>query len=135
MGLKNFDQLLVIPTLYYPIFFLTTGLVYKLNVAQMISRAGSLWWPLLKRNFAFWLPVQFVQFAVGPDQGSKAVPPPVRACNTTDRRSVCPLVCRDAGRRAGDADSLSVRVGARVEHHPLRGVDPLGRGTSQLTND
>jgi hypothetical protein len=57
------NQLLIIPALYYPIFFLITGIAYGLTLQEMKDRAGQLFLPLLRRNVAFWVPVQFVQFA------------------------------------------------------------------------
>ena len=57
------NQLLIIPALYYPIFFLVTGIAYGLTLEQMRDRAGQLYLPLLRRNVAFWVPTQFVQFA------------------------------------------------------------------------
>lgn len=57
------NQLCIIPSLYYPLFFLITGLAYNLSLKEMIERARSLYLPLLQRNLAFWLPVQFAQFA------------------------------------------------------------------------
>ena len=57
------NQLLIIPSLYYPLFFLVTGLAYGLSATQMLERGRELYLPLLRRNLAFWLPVQFFQFA------------------------------------------------------------------------
>lgn len=62
------NQLLIIPSLYYPFFFLVTGLAYRETLDQIKERAQSVYLPLLKRNVAFWVPVQFIQFAyVDPD--------------------------------------------------------------------
>ena len=57
------NQLFVIPLAYYPLFFIVTGLAYGQRVQQMKERASSLFLPLWRRNLAFWLPVQFCQFA------------------------------------------------------------------------
>ena len=57
------NQLFIIPSLYYPLFFLVTGLAYSLTPEQMLDRGRELYLPLIKRNLGFWLPVQFFQFA------------------------------------------------------------------------
>ena len=57
-----FNQLLVIPTLYYPLFFAITGAVRGLSVDASIERARNNFAPLMERNLKFWLPVQFAQF-------------------------------------------------------------------------
>jgi Mpv17 / PMP22 family len=60
------NQLLVIPFVYMPLFFAFTGLVSGLDQNQSKARAESLYIPLLQRNWVFWLPVQFLQFLVIP---------------------------------------------------------------------
>ena len=60
------NQLLVIPIVYMPIFFGFTGLISGLTIDESIARAQSLYFPLLKRNWLFWLPMQFLQFMVIP---------------------------------------------------------------------
>ena len=75
LGLFNFDatvgsaiegtmvnQLLIVPLLYYPVFFLVTGWIQGMTITQGYKRAQSMWLPLLKRNLVFWVPVQFIQF-------------------------------------------------------------------------
>lgn len=57
------NQLLVIPVLYYSLFFVVTGVAYELTPAASLERARSLWIPLVMRNLLFWLPVQFYQFS------------------------------------------------------------------------
>jgi len=56
------NQLLAIPLANMPLFFAITGALGGLTPAQSIARARSLYAPLLRRNYAFWFPVQFVQF-------------------------------------------------------------------------
>mmetsp|Transcript_25701 Transcript_25701/g.36257 ORF Transcript_25701/g.36257 Transcript_25701/m.36257 type:complete len:320 (-) Transcript_25701:41-1000(-) len=57
------NQLVVVPFLYYPVFFSLTGAIQGLTVDAAIERAKENFWPLLKRNLLFWIPVQFVQFS------------------------------------------------------------------------
>ncbi len=52
----------MIPTIYYPLFFSLTGYVQGLSIDATIERAQTTIVPLLKRNWAFWLPVQYFQF-------------------------------------------------------------------------
>jgi len=56
------SQLVLIPALYYPVFYITTSFVQNLTVEQMIERAKETFIPLMKRNLQFWIPVQFAVF-------------------------------------------------------------------------
>jgi len=56
------NQFFFIPLFYYPLFFSLTGWVQGLTVDATIERAQTTIFPLLKRNWAFWLPVQYFQF-------------------------------------------------------------------------
>jgi hypothetical protein len=56
------NQLVIVPFFYYPVFFAVTALVQGLTFSEGCQRAQSMWVPLLQRNLAFWIPVQFVQF-------------------------------------------------------------------------
>lgn len=56
------SQLLLIPLLYYPIFYSVTGFVQDLTLEQTIDRAKETFIPLMKRNLLFWIPVQFGAF-------------------------------------------------------------------------
>lgn len=56
------SQLLLIPLLYYPIFYSVTGFVQNLTVEETITRAKETFIPLMKRNLLFWIPVQFGAF-------------------------------------------------------------------------
>jgi len=56
------NQFIVIPFLYYPVFFTLTGYVQGLSADASIERAQNTLIPLLKRNWLFWLPVQYYQF-------------------------------------------------------------------------
>lgn len=56
------NQLFIVPFFYYPVFFAVTALVQGLTFSEGYQRAQSMWVPLLQRNLAFWIPVQFIQF-------------------------------------------------------------------------
>lgn len=56
------SQLVLIPLLYYPIFYSVTGVVQRLTVEETIIRAKETFVPLMKRNLLFWIPVQFCAF-------------------------------------------------------------------------
>ena len=56
------SQLVIIPTLYYPVFYAVTGAVQGLTVEESITRAKETFIPIMKRNLLFWIPVQFIAF-------------------------------------------------------------------------
>jgi len=56
------SQLLIIPLLYYPTFYAITGFVQGLTVEATVDRAKTAFWPLMRRNWAFWIPIQFLVF-------------------------------------------------------------------------
>jgi len=56
------SQLILIPLLYYPIFYSVTGIVQNLTVEETINRAKETFIMLMKRNLLFWIPVQFGAF-------------------------------------------------------------------------
>lgn len=58
-----FNQLLVVPIVYYPLFFGITGAVQGLSPADSARRAHDMFVNLTLRNWAFWIPVQLYQFA------------------------------------------------------------------------
>ena len=60
------NQLVIVPTVYYPLFFAVTAAVQGLSAKQGVERAKEKFWPLMSRNLVFWLPVQYVQFALIP---------------------------------------------------------------------
>ena len=62
------NQFLTVPLVYMPLFFALTGALGGLNFHQAKARAMSLYLPLLKRNYVFWLPTQFFQFSVVPPE-------------------------------------------------------------------
>jgi Mpv17 / PMP22 family len=58
------NQFLMIPVVYMPLFFAVTGFLGGMDAKQSWARAQSLYFPLLRRNYFYWLPVQFFQFLV-----------------------------------------------------------------------
>lgn len=60
------SQLIIVPFLYYPVFFTFTGYMQGLNFEQGMDRAKQNFVPLMKRNLLFWIPVQYVQFCYIP---------------------------------------------------------------------
>jgi len=56
------NQFIVIPVIYYPVFFSLTGWVQGLTFEATIERAEKTLVPLLLRNWLFWIPVQYYQF-------------------------------------------------------------------------
>ena len=56
------SQLGIVPFLYYPVFFSLTAFIQGLGAHGAIERAKENFFPLMKRNLLFWIPVQFVQF-------------------------------------------------------------------------
>ena len=59
----GFNQLVVVPIVYYPLFFAITGAVQGLDGSASLSRAKSQFVPLTIRNWQFWIPAQLCQFA------------------------------------------------------------------------
>jgi len=62
------NQLVVVPLVYYPLFFSLTGLVQGLTAAETLARAREKFLPLIGRNLQFWLPVQIIQFEYVPEE-------------------------------------------------------------------
>ena len=61
-----FNQFLIVPFLYYPLFFGVTGAVQGLDLDQSMARAKGQFVDLQAKNWAFWLPAQFYQFTFLP---------------------------------------------------------------------
>jgi len=61
------NQFALVPFFYMPLFLVTTSILKNLNLKECLERCQALFFPLLKRNYLFWLPIQFVQFLVIPD--------------------------------------------------------------------
>jgi len=65
------SQLLIIPLFYYPCFYAMTGLVQGLSVSETVERAKERFWPLMRRNWLYWIPVQFGVFAFCKDEAAQ----------------------------------------------------------------
>ena len=61
-----FNQLLVVPIVYYPLFFGITGAVQGLSLTESLARARAQFVDLTIRNWKFWIPAQLVQFYLLP---------------------------------------------------------------------
>ena len=62
------SQLIMVPFLYYPLFFAFTGYMQRLSFEEVLDRAKLNFVPLMKRNLLFGIPVQFVQFSFVPTE-------------------------------------------------------------------
>eukprot|EP00316_Scyphosphaera_apsteinii_P010007 CAMPEP_0119318556 /NCGR_PEP_ID=MMETSP1333-20130426/46757_1 /TAXON_ID=418940 /ORGANISM="Scyphosphaera apsteinii, Strain RCC1455" /LENGTH=249 /DNA_ID=CAMNT_0007324757 /DNA_START=129 /DNA_END=878 /DNA_ORIENTATION=+ len=62
------NQLVVVPLVYYPLFFSLTGIVQGLTVDETYARGKEKFFPLIQRNLQFWLPVQIIQFEFVPEE-------------------------------------------------------------------
>jgi hypothetical protein len=60
------NQLIVVPFFYYPVFFLFSGFQLGLTFEEGLDRAKQNFFPLMKRNLLFWVPIQYSQFAFVP---------------------------------------------------------------------
>lgn len=60
------SQLIIVPFMYYPVFFTFTGWMQGLTFDEGLERAKDNFIPLMKRNLLFWIPVQYVQFCYVP---------------------------------------------------------------------
>jgi len=56
------NQFIVIPLIYYPVFFTLTGCLQGLSMEATVKRVENTLVPLLTRNWLFWIPVQYFQF-------------------------------------------------------------------------
>lgn len=56
------NQFIVVPFIYYPVFFTFTGYLQGLSLDAVFERAKTTLLPLLRRNWLFWIPVQYFQF-------------------------------------------------------------------------
>lgn len=62
------NQLILVPIVYYPLFFAITGAVQGLTAEQSLDRARANFVALTVRNWQFWIPAQLVQFALLPEE-------------------------------------------------------------------
>ena len=51
-------QMMVVPLLYYPVFFTFTGFMQGLTIKETYQRAVANFLPCWKRNLLFWIPIQ-----------------------------------------------------------------------------
>ena len=63
-----FNQLTVIPIVYYPLFFGITGYVQNLDTEASLQRAKTQFTTLCIRNWKFWVPANFLQFCLLPNE-------------------------------------------------------------------
>jgi protein Mpv17 len=56
------SQLVIVPTLYYPMFYAITGAMQGMTIEQTMGRAKDTFIPLMKYTPLFWIPVQFAVF-------------------------------------------------------------------------
>ena len=63
-----FNQLTVIPIVYYPLFFGITGYVQNLDTEASLQRAKTQFTTLCVRNWKFWVPANFLQFCLLPNE-------------------------------------------------------------------
>ena len=63
-----FNQLTVIPIVYYPLFFGITGYVQNLDSEASLARAKAQFTTLCVRNWKFWIPANFLQFCLLPGE-------------------------------------------------------------------
>jgi len=56
------NQFIVVPFLYYPVFFALMGFIQGLPLDATMARVHRTFIPLLKRNWLYWIPVQCFQF-------------------------------------------------------------------------
>ena len=61
-----FNQLVVSPVVYYPLFYAITGPAQSLSVRETVERAKASYATILGWNSCFWVPVQLGQFALVP---------------------------------------------------------------------
>ena len=65
------SQLLIIPLIYYPVFFAITGWVQGLTAQETVQRAQATALPLMLRNWAYWIPVQYGVFHLVQDEAAQ----------------------------------------------------------------
>jgi hypothetical protein len=56
------SQLVIIPVIYYPLFFSMTGAMQGLTIHETVTRFKSTFISIMKRNLVFWIPCQFGTF-------------------------------------------------------------------------
>lgn len=61
-------QLMVVPLLYYPVFFTFTGFMQGLDAKATFQRAKANFLPCWKKNLLFWVPIQAFMFGLVPER-------------------------------------------------------------------
>ena len=56
------SQLVIIPLVYYPLFYTVTSFVQGLSLRETIDRVKTTFIPVMKRNLLFWVPLQYAAF-------------------------------------------------------------------------
>ena len=56
------SQLVIIPLIYYPLFYSVTGAVQGLTIQETIQRVKKTFVPIMIKNLFFWIPCQFGVF-------------------------------------------------------------------------
>ena len=59
-----FNQFIVVPSLYLPLFLFVSGLVSGQSRSNIVDNVRARYLPILRRNWSFWLPVQCAIFAL-----------------------------------------------------------------------
>ena len=59
-----FNQLIIVPMLYLPLFLCVSGFVTGQSRSNIVDNARARYLPILRRNWSFWLPVQCAIFAL-----------------------------------------------------------------------
>ncbi|EOD14505.1 hypothetical protein EMIHUDRAFT_461485 [Emiliania huxleyi CCMP1516] len=62
------NQFVVSPLVYFPLFWLCTGVIQGLSLGETVSRARAGFRKLYSRSLLYWLPVQCVQFSLVPQR-------------------------------------------------------------------
>ena len=62
------NQFVVVPVLYFPLFFASTGLMRGSSAEQAYQAYSERWWPTCLANWGLWLPAQALQFGFVPLQ-------------------------------------------------------------------
>lgn len=57
-------QFVIVPCLYYPIFFTFTGFIQGLSIRESLDRMKRQFFPCWKKNLMFWIPTQMVLFGL-----------------------------------------------------------------------
>lgn len=67
-----FDQFIYVPTLYYPLYFVCTGLFQGRSVVESLRYYRDGFWGLCAASVLFWSPIQILNFMFGEDVRSAA---------------------------------------------------------------